>query len=90
MAQPTVARCSSLPLIFFRRILAFGNCLAQDVLDLRVHAAQLVRRRLTSKHVAMTWARGLRRVFGIRIEQCVRCGGRLKVIPSSGTNGREH
>jgi len=26
------------------------------------------------------WARRLKRVFGIEIEQCARCGGRLKVI----------
>ena len=36
----------------------------------------------TPKHVAMTWARRLKRVFGIEIEQCARCGGRLKVIAS--------
>jgi hypothetical protein len=30
----------------------------------------------------MTWARRLKRVFGIDIEQCVRCGGRLTVIAS--------
>jgi hypothetical protein len=30
----------------------------------------------------MSWARRLERVFGIEIEQCVRCGGRLKVIAS--------
>ena len=34
------------------------------------------------KHVAMTWARRLKRVFGIEIERCARCGGRLKVIAS--------
>ena len=28
------------------------------------------------------WARRLKRVFGIEIEQCLRCGGRLKVIAS--------
>jgi hypothetical protein len=28
------------------------------------------------------WARRLKRVFGIEIELCVRCGGRLKVIAS--------
>jgi hypothetical protein len=38
--------------------------------------------RPTSKHVALTWAARLKRVFGIEIEQCVRCGGRLKVIAS--------
>jgi hypothetical protein len=36
----------------------------------------------TPKHVALTWARRLKRVFGIEIEQCVRCGGRLQVIAS--------
>jgi hypothetical protein len=30
--------------------------------------------------VRMTWARRLKRVFGIEFEQCARCGGRLKVI----------
>jgi hypothetical protein len=30
----------------------------------------------------MNWARRLKRVFAIEIEQCVRCGGRLKVIAS--------
>jgi hypothetical protein len=30
----------------------------------------------------MTWARRLQRVFGIEIEQCVSCGGRLRVIAS--------
>jgi hypothetical protein len=38
--------------------------------------------RPTPKHVAMTWARRLKRVFGIEIEQCARCGGRLTVIAS--------
>jgi hypothetical protein len=30
----------------------------------------------------MNWARRLKRVFAIEIEQCARCGGRLKVIGS--------
>jgi hypothetical protein len=38
--------------------------------------------RTTPKHVSMSWARRLKRVFGIDIEQCVRCGGRLRVIAS--------
>ena len=38
--------------------------------------------RPTPKHVALTWARRLKRVFGIEIEQCVRCGGKLTVIAS--------
>jgi hypothetical protein len=32
--------------------------------------------------VALNWARRLKRVFGIEIEQCVRCGGWLQVIAS--------
>jgi hypothetical protein len=35
-----------------------------------------------SKDVRLNWARRLRRVFGIEIEQCAGCGGRLKVIAS--------
>jgi hypothetical protein len=38
--------------------------------------------RPTPKPTRMTWARRLKRVFGIEIEQCGRCGGRLKVIAS--------
>jgi hypothetical protein len=38
--------------------------------------------RLTPEDVRMNWARRLKRVFGIEIEQCVRCGGRLQVIAS--------
>ncbi len=30
----------------------------------------------------MNWARRLKRVCGIEIEQCARCSGRLKVIAS--------
>ena len=33
-------------------------------------------------HVAMSWARRLKRVFAIEIEHCHRCGGRLTVIAS--------
>ena len=32
--------------------------------------------------MALNWARRLKRVFGIEIEQCMRCGGRLKAIAS--------
>jgi hypothetical protein len=34
------------------------------------------------KDIRMHWAPRLKRVFGIEIEQCVRCGGRLRVIAS--------
>jgi hypothetical protein len=36
----------------------------------------------TPKHVALNWAHRLKRVLGIEIEQCARCGGRLEVIAS--------
>lgn len=36
----------------------------------------------TPRHVAMSWARRLKRVFGILIEDCARCGGKLKIIAS--------
>ena len=34
------------------------------------------------RHVGMSWARGLKRVFGVQIESCARCGGQLKIIAS--------
>jgi hypothetical protein len=34
------------------------------------------------KHEAMSWMQRLKRVFGIEIVQCGRCGGRLEVIAS--------
>jgi hypothetical protein len=34
------------------------------------------------KAIRMNWARRSKRVFAIEIEQCARCGGRLKVIAS--------
>ncbi len=37
---------------------------------------------MTPRHVAMTWAQRLKRVFGIEINICTRCGGLLKVIAS--------
>ena len=36
----------------------------------------------TPRHLALTWARRLKREFNIEIEQCARCGGRLRVISS--------
>jgi hypothetical protein len=33
-------------------------------------------------HVAMSWAQRLKRVFGIDIETCERCGGAVKIIAS--------
>jgi len=37
---------------------------------------------ITPRHVAMTWAQRLKRVFGIEINTFTRCGGPLKVIAS--------
>lgn len=37
---------------------------------------------VTPRHVAMSWAQRLKRVFGVEIEACARCGGKLKVIAS--------
>ncbi len=34
------------------------------------------------RHVAMIWAKRLKRVFGVDIEACARCGGKLKIIAS--------
>jgi hypothetical protein len=36
----------------------------------------------TPRHVAMNWARRLKRVFGVEIEACARCSGKLKIIAS--------
>jgi pyruvate/2-oxoglutarate dehydrogenase complex dihydrolipoamide acyltransferase (E2) component len=36
----------------------------------------------TPRHVAMNWARRLKRVFGIDIEGCAGCGGKLRIIAS--------
>jgi hypothetical protein len=30
----------------------------------------------------MSWARRLKRVFGVEIDQCARCGGQLKILAS--------
>jgi hypothetical protein len=49
-------------------------------------ADQCTDRPATPRHVAMTWAQRLKRVFGIDIDididTCARCGGKLKVIAS--------
>jgi hypothetical protein len=34
------------------------------------------------RHAAMTWARRLKRAFGIDVESCVRCGKAVRVIAS--------
>jgi hypothetical protein len=37
---------------------------------------------ITPRHIAMTWAQRLKRVFGVEIHTCTRCGGTLQVIAS--------
>lgn len=44
--------------------------------------AQAADKPITPRHVAMSWAQRLKRVFGIDIAACARCGGKLKVIAS--------
>lgn len=36
----------------------------------------------TPRHMATSWAQRLKRVFGIEIDACARCGGKLKIIAS--------
>ena len=36
----------------------------------------------TPRHVALNWALRLKRVFGIEIERCARCGGKLAILAS--------
>jgi len=43
-------------------------------------ADQATEQPATPRHVAMCWAQRLKRVFGIDINTCARCGGKLKVI----------
>ena len=37
---------------------------------------------LPARHAAMTWARRLKRVFGVEIDRCAGCGGRLRILAS--------
>ena len=48
-----------------------------EPLDLMAWLAALVP---PPRHVAMTWTRRLKRVFGIEIDRCARCGGKLKIV----------
>jgi len=34
------------------------------------------------RHVAMSWAQRLKRVFGVEIERCAGCGGKFRIIAS--------
>jgi hypothetical protein len=45
-------------------------------------SAEAAQQTPTPRHVAMSWARRLKRVFGIQIEGCARCGGKLTIIAS--------
>lgn len=37
---------------------------------------------ITPRHVVMTWSQRLKRVFGVEIDRCTRCGGRLAILAS--------
>jgi Zn-finger nucleic acid-binding protein len=50
-----------------------------EPLDLMARLAALVP---PPRHVAMSWAKRLKRVFGIEIDTCQRCGGTLRIIAS--------
>ncbi len=34
----------------------------------------------TRRHAALGWAKRLKRVFGIQVQRCDRCGGSVKII----------
>jgi hypothetical protein len=38
--------------------------------------------RAVPRHVAMSWAQRLKRVFGIEIQSCEHCGGAVKIVAS--------
>ena len=50
-----------------------------EPLDLMARLAALVP---PPRHVAMNWAKWLKRVFGIEIDTCQRCVGTLRIIAS--------
>jgi hypothetical protein len=75
------------PLRAFRLVaqVFFGNAAPRAAITPAGRGAKASSRapdRATPKHVALNWARRLKRVFCIEIEQCARCGGRLEVIAS--------
>jgi len=45
-------------------------------------AEALAAGRAAERYRAMTWAQRLNRVFGIEIETCEVCGGKVRVIAS--------
>ena len=46
------------------------------------HQAETTDELAATRHVSMTWAQRLKRVFNIAIEICETCGGAVKVIAS--------
>ena len=48
----------------------------------KVAAHNWLKKTPEARHRAMTWMRRLKRMFGIDIETCERCGGKVKVIAS--------
>jgi hypothetical protein len=45
-------------------------------------AQQVTDKPICPRHVTMSWAQRLKRVFGVEISTCARCGGKFKVIAS--------
>ena len=48
----------------------------------KVAASNWLEKTPEERHQAMTWMRRLKRVFGIDIETCEQCGGKVKVMAS--------
>jgi hypothetical protein len=55
---------------------------AQIVPGKRGRSQALRQGRAVPRHVAMSWAQRLKRVFGIEIQSCEHCGGAVKIIAS--------
>ena len=70
----------------FRRPSSRHLAVVKDLTGARAQAAgvspELDARTPAERHRAMSWAQRLKRVFGIEIETCEQCGGKVRVIAS--------
>jgi len=48
----------------------------------KYHSADEADQTPAEKRASMTWAKRLKRVFGIEIETCSECGGDVRIIAS--------
>jgi len=78
---PGLAHCRSSPL-FHRWLRAVVTPAHRGVGSKGQGADQSTDKPITARHVAMSWAQRLKRVFGIDIEACTRCGGKLAILAS--------